>query len=110
MEHSKLATENAHGAQIGHSASQVQQDQMSTAGSAGRKAVRKKTASRKAKLARPLPKKMGSESKSKRLVCRYCGSEDLAPSFVMRRDRRCRKCFSKRYGSGARVRKAKVRK
>jgi hypothetical protein len=80
------------------------------ASSAGRKAVRKKTASRKAKLARPLPKKMGSESKSKRLVCRYCGSEDLAPSFVKRRDRRCRKCFSKRYGSAARVRKAKVRK
>jgi hypothetical protein len=110
MEHSKLANGNQHGAQIGRSASPAQQDQMSTASSAGRKAVRKKTASRKAKLARSLPKKMGSESKSKRLVCRYCGSEDLAPSFVKRRDRRCRKCFSKRYGSAARVRKAKVRK
>ena len=37
--------------------------------------------------------------KAKKLVCRYCGSDDLAPSFIKRRDRRCRKCFSKRYGS-----------
>src|ERR1700688_1947147 len=44
------------------------------------------------------------------LVCRYCGSDDLAPSFIKRRDRRCRKCFSKRYGSAARARKAKVKK
>ena len=110
MEHSKLAKGNAHGAQIGHSASEVQQDQMSTVRSAGKKAVRKKTASRKAKLARPLRKKMGSESKSNRLVCRYCGSEDLPPSFIKRRDRRCRKCFSKRYGAAARARKAKIRK
>jgi hypothetical protein len=49
---------------------------------AGKKAVRKKTAQRKAKLARALPKKIGSESKSTRLVCRYCGSGDLAPSFI----------------------------
>ena len=109
MEHSKLVNGNEHGAQIGRSASPAQQDQMSMASSAGRKAVRKKTASRKAKVARPVPK-MGSDSKSKRLVCRYCGSEDLAPSFVKRRDRRCRKCFSKRYSSAARARKAKVRK
>ena len=37
--------------------------------------------------------------KAEKLVCRYCGSGDLAPSFIKRRDRRCRKCFSKRYGS-----------
>ena len=79
---------------------------MSTVRSAAKKAVRKKTASRNAKLARPLPKKMGSESKSNRLVCRYCGSQDLAPSFIKRRDRRCRKCFSKRYGSAARAKDA----
>jgi hypothetical protein len=53
---------------------------------------------------------MGSKSKSNKLVCRYCGSDDLAPSFLKRRDRRCRKCFSKRYGSVARARKAKVKK
>jgi hypothetical protein len=84
--------------------------QMSTARSAGKKAVRKNTASRKVKIARPLRKKMDSESKSNRLVCRYCGSEDLAPSFIKRRDRRCRKCFSKRYGSAARAKKAKVKR
>jgi hypothetical protein len=53
---------------------------------------------------------MGSKSKSEKLVCRYCGSDDLAPSFIKRRDRRCRKCFSKRYGSAAQARKAKVKK
>jgi hypothetical protein len=110
MENSKLANGNGYGARIGRSPSPAQQDQMSTARSAGKKAVRKKTASRKAKLARPLPKKMSSESKSNRLVCRYCGSEDLAPSFIKRRDRRCRKCFSKRYGSAARARKARLKK
>jgi hypothetical protein len=109
MEHSKLANGNGHRAQIGRSASSAQQDQMSTVRSAGKKAVRKKTASRKIKLALPLRKKMGREWKSNRLVCRYCGSEDLAPSFIERRDRRCRKCFSKRYGSAARARKTKVK-
>jgi hypothetical protein len=38
-------------------------------------------------------------STSEKLVCRYCESDDLAPSFIKRRDRRCRECFSKRYGS-----------
>ena len=36
------------------------------------------------------------------LVCRYCGSADLAPSFIKRRDARCRACFKQRYGSTAR--------
>jgi hypothetical protein len=36
--------------------------------------------------------------------------DDLAPSFIKGRDRRCRKCFSKRYGSAVRARKAKVKK
>ena len=65
---------------------------------------------KKAESARPLRKETGSKSKSEKLVCRYCGSDDLAPSFIKRRDRRCRKCFSKRYGSAARARKAKVKK
>jgi hypothetical protein len=109
MEHSKLANGNGHRAPIGRAAS-PQPDQTSMARSAGKKAVPKKTASSKAKLAGTLRKKMDSESKSNRLVCRYCGSEDLAPSFIKRRDRRCRKCFSKRYGSDAQARKAKLRK
>ena len=98
MEHSKLAKGNGHESRIGRASPADQVD------------VPKKTAPRKAKLARLLRKKMGSESKSNRLVCRYCGSEDLAPSFIKRRDRRCRKCFSKRYGSAAEARKAKVKK
>jgi hypothetical protein len=55
-------------------------------------------------------KKTGRQPKVKKLVCRYCGSDDLAPSFVRRRDRRCRKCFSKRYGSAAREKRAKIKK
>jgi hypothetical protein len=48
--------------------------------------------------------------KAEKLVCRYCGSDDLAPSFIKRRDRRCRKCFSKRYGSAAPAKKATSKK
>jgi len=36
---------------------------------------------------------------SARLGCRYCGSDDLAPSFKKQRDARCRACFKQRYGS-----------
>jgi hypothetical protein len=55
-------------------------------------------------------------SKAEKLVCRYCGSDDLAPSFKKRRDARCRACFKKRYAStpqsknAKRTRKAKVAK
>ena len=55
-------------------------------------------------------KKTGRQPKVKKLVCRYCGSDDVAPSFVRRRDRRCRACFSKRYGSAAREKRAKIKK
>jgi hypothetical protein len=68
------------------------------------KAVQKK---RKAK-PKPLSRKASSgKAKSGKLVCRYCRSDDLSPSFIKRRDRRCRKCFSKRYGSASRAKKAK---
>jgi hypothetical protein len=110
MAQSKLANGNGHESRIARSASPAQPDQMSTASSTSKKTVRKKTALREAKLARPPRKKMGSQSNSNRLNCRYCGSEDLAPSFIKRRDRRCRKCFSERYGSATRTRKAKVKK
>ena len=93
MEHAKLAKGSGH-KPIRHSSA-----------SAPKKGARKKAES-----AQPLRKEMGSMSKSDKLVCRYCGSDDLAPSFIKRRDRRCRKCFSKRYGSAARTRKAKVKK
>src|SRR5271156_565097 len=95
MEHAKLANGNGHEARIGGSASSAQTDQMNTPRLGGKKALRKK---------------MGRESKSSNLVCRYCGSEDLAPSFIKRRDRRCRKCFSKRYGAAAQTRKSEIKK
>jgi len=94
MERAKQANGSGHELSIGHSPS-----------SARKKAVRKRAES-----PRPLRKEAGSKSKSGKLGCRYCGSNDLAPSFIKRRDRRCRKCFSKRYGSAARARKAKVKK
>ncbi len=62
------------------------------------------------------PRASRSAVKAKKLVCRYCGSDDLAPSFKKRRDARCRACFKKRYGSAkravksARLRKAKAAK
>ena len=93
MERAKLE-KGEHKQPIGHSST-----------SAPRKGVRKK-----AEFARPAGKKAGSKSKSEKLVCRYCGSNDLAPSFIKRRDRRCRQCFSKRYGSAAKASNAKVKK
>jgi hypothetical protein len=94
METAKLAKGSRHKVSIGRSSTSVLQ----------------KAAREKAESARPLRKEMGSKSKSEKLVCRYCGSNDLAPSFIKRRDRRCRKCFSKRYGSAAPAQKAKVKK
>ena len=75
----------------------------------GAKKLDKRLIGKKAKTERPQVKAI-RKSKSEKLVCRYCGSDDLAPSFIKRRDRRCRKCFSKRYGSAARARKTKVKK
>jgi hypothetical protein len=48
--------------------------------------------------------------RAEKLACRYCGSGDLAPSFIKRGDRRCRKCFGKRYGSAAQANKARIKK
>jgi hypothetical protein len=109
MERPKLANGSGH-EPIGHSPSPALRDQMDAARSAGEKTAWKKTARKKAESARPPRKEVRSKSKSDKLVCRYCGSDDLAPSFIKRRDRRCRKCFSKRYGSAARARKAKIKK
>jgi hypothetical protein len=76
---------------------------------AAAKKVSKKATGQKTKTKRPHVKAVRS-STSEKLVCRYCGSDDLAPSFIKRRDRRCRKCFSKRYGSVTRTKKTKVKK
>jgi len=51
-----------------------------------------------------------SATKGGKLVCRYCGSDDLAPSFRKRRDARCRACFKKRYGTAGRKKKTTRRR
>jgi hypothetical protein len=63
------------------------------------------TAKAKKTLRRP-PRSSRVGFSTEKLVCRYCGSDDLAPSFKKRRDARCRACFKKRYGSAPRDRKA----
>ncbi len=60
------------------------------------KAVR---AAKTTKTPQRLPRSLRTASSAETLVCRYCGSDDLAPSFQKRRDARCRACFKKRYGS-----------
>ena len=70
----------------------------------------KKTGTLKAASGRASVKKAERKPKAEKLVCRYCGSDDLAPSFIKRRDRRCRKCFSKRYGSAAPAKKPSSKK
>jgi hypothetical protein len=82
--------------------------QASAVFSAAKKIDRKSTG-KKAKTERPQSKAL-KKSKSEKLVCRYCGNDDLAPSFIKRRDSRCRKCFSKRYGSAAPTRNTNVKK
>ena len=106
MQHTKLAKGRGHKLPIRHSRSLPLRDQTEAVRSAGKKTAHKSTARKEADSARPLGKEL--DSKSDKLVCRYCGSDDLAPSFIKRRDRRCRECFSKRYGSAARARKAKL--
>ena len=111
IEHAKLPNESGHELRVGRSRFSAEQNLVGAPRSAVKRAVRKKAAPREATTpARPLRKKKDSKSKSNNLICRYCGSADLAPSFIKRRDRRCRECIGKRYGSGARARNAKVKK
>jgi hypothetical protein len=108
MQSTKLTKGRGHKLPIRHSLSLVLRDQTAAVRSASKKTAHQNTARKEAESARPLRKE--PNSKSNELVCRYCGSDDLAPSFIKRRDRRCRKCFSKRYGSAARERKARIKK
>jgi hypothetical protein len=62
-------------------------------------------AGRPAKAAKDSPRLSRSASSTEKLVCRYCGSDDLAPSFKKRRDARCRACFKKRYRSAVQDKK-----
>jgi hypothetical protein len=63
-------------------------------------------ASKSRKAAGRPPRSSRAKPNGEKLICRYCGSDDLAPSFRKRRDTRCRACFKKRYGSAARNQKA----
>jgi hypothetical protein len=65
----------------------------------------KPKAARAATTAKASPRSSRARSSAEKLVCRYCGSDDLAPSFKKRRDARCRACFKQRYGSAPRDRK-----
>ena len=75
------------------------------AGGAKPKAARAAKATKAS--ARPL-RSSRAVSTTEKLVCRYCGSDDLAPSFKKRRDARCRACFKKRYGSARRRRRPRA--
>ena len=108
MDASKLTNGRRDEVSAKHSASESKSGQPSEVRSETNK-VDKRSSGKKAKTERPQVKAI-RKSKSEKLVCRYCGSDDLAPSFIKRRDRRCRKCFSKRYGSAARTKKTKVKK
>jgi hypothetical protein len=108
MDASKLTNGSGDGVLAKRSAHAPKSGQASAVRSEAKK-VGKRAAGKKAETERPQAKAI-RKSKSENLVCRYCGSDDLAPSFIKRRDRRCRKCFSKRYGSAARTRKTKIKK
>jgi hypothetical protein len=107
MEASKLINGSRAGALVKRSAPAPKSVQASAARREAKK-IDKRSSGKKAKTKRPWVKAI-RKSKTEKLVCRYCGSDDLAPSFIKRRDRRCRKCFSKRYGSAVRTKK-KVKK
>src|SRR5689334_8670044 len=66
-----------------------------------RRSVRVKPKNPPTKKGRERLERRAQASKPEKLLCRYCGSDDLAPSFIKRRDARCRACFKKRYGSSA---------
>jgi hypothetical protein len=110
MEHAKLANGNRRLSSVKHASQRVEKNQKNAAQSNGKTALRKKAEAANTKPGQPLRKETGRKPKAEKLVCRYCGSDDLAPSFIKRRDRRCRKCFGKRYGSAARAKRARIKK
>ena len=81
---------------------------MKKTGKAAKAREPKKPATRKGRTAKAGKKAAQAKAAPKpgrapwKPICRYCGSKDLAPSFVARHDARCRKCFKERYGAGAR--------
>ena len=106
MESAKLAKLNGHLSSVRHSPNSVKKKPKDAARSHGEPVLRKMTVRANTKPGQPVPKKTGRKPKAEKLVCRYCGSDDLAPSFIRRRDRCCRECFGQRYGSAARAKTA----
>jgi hypothetical protein len=109
MRTSKLISDNGSELPTKGSATPEKRTHGEPAQSQGKKATKRAT-QEKAMPANARRKATIGGSKSEKLICRYCGSSDLAPSFIKRRDRRCRKCFSKRYGSTAPAKKTKGKK
>jgi hypothetical protein len=110
MAPAKSAPRTGHETLIDHAPLPTEQDQKNVTRPAGKQALHKKTEPRTSKPAPPVRQETNSQPQSQTLSCRYCGSADLAPSFIKRRDRRCRACFSQRYRAAAAARNAKVKK
>ena len=68
---------------------------------------RTSTKPKKQKVGKRPKRASGKAPGQDKLVCRYCGSSDLSPSFKKRRDARCRACFAKRYSSKSTGKKPK---
>ncbi len=110
MQSAKLANGNRDLSSVRHTLEKAEKAKKIAARSNAERALRKKTDPVDTKSGHPVRKNTGRKPRAEKLACRYCGSNDLAPSFIKRRDRRCRKCFSKRYGSEAPGSNAKVKK
>ena len=78
----------------------------------GNPAKAKPAGAKARKTAREQRQSARTAAKGEKLVCRYCGSDDLSPSFKKRRDARCRACFKKRYSTprGKKTKRARVAK
>jgi hypothetical protein len=70
----------------------------------------KTTVAPKTEKSGPRAKLSASASGSEKLVWRYCCSDDLAPSFIKRRDARCGACFKQRHGAARRAKRQRRRR
>jgi hypothetical protein len=109
MERAKSAIGDRPPSSARHAPARTEKSQRVADPAKGQKAFRKKAEQAKTKSGLPRLKNLARKPRAEKLACRYCGSHDLAPSFIKRRDRRC-KCFSKRYGSAARGKKVTIKK
>jgi len=110
MERAKSAIGDRPPSSVRHAPARTEKNQRVANPAKGQKALRKKAEQANTKSGPPRLKNLARKARAEKLACSYCGSHDLAPSFIKRRDRRCRKCFSKRYGSAARGKKATIKK